>query len=171
MEKEIINRVAKSPLITIDLEELYEKGERIVFDLKENLHEGIILKEKEYRDFLKNHNWQAYNDKHVAICCSVDAIIPTWAYMLLSSKLEPFAQTIVYGNLNHLEEELFKKALSAFNPSEYADKKVVIKGCSKIDVPISIYVEITRLLRPYASSIMYGEPCSTVPIFKKRKSQ
>ncbi len=167
MEGEIINRVAQSSIVTINLEDLYVPGERAVFDLKDNLFQGIILREKEFRDFLKSNDWSAYQDKHVAIFCSVDAIIPTWAYMLLAVHIEPKAKTIVYGDLSVLEDELFKGALKIINPKDYKDKKVVIKGCGKIDVPTSAYVELTRLLRPYATSIMYGEPCSTVPIYKK----
>lgn len=167
MEEEIINRVAKSSIVTINLEDLYVPGVRVVFDLKDNLFQGIILKEKEFRDFLKSNDWSVYQDKHVAIFCSVDAIIPTWAYMLLAVHIEPKARTIVYGDLSVLEDELFKRALKILNPKDYKDKKVVIKGCGKIDVPTSAYVELTGLLRPYATSIMYGEPCSTVPIYKK----
>lgn len=169
MEEEIINRVAKSSIVTINLEELYVLGDRIAFDLKDNLFQGIILREKEFRDFLKSNDWSAYQDKHVAIFCSVDAIIPTWAYMLLAIHIEPKAKTIVYGDLSVLEDELFKRALKKIDLNIYLNKKVVIKGCGKIDVPTSAYVELTRLLRPYASSIMYGEPCSTVPIYKKSK--
>ena len=169
MEKEIINRVANSPIKTINLEDLYVSGERVLMDLKDNLHQGLILKEKDFRAFVKNHNWSVYQGKHVAVYCSVDAILPTWAYMLLATRLEPFAKTIVFGNLERLEEELFLTALKKINPEDYKDQKVVIKGCSKIHVPVSIYVEITRKLRPFASSIMYGEPCSTVPLYKKGK--
>lgn len=169
VEEEIINRVAQSKLITINLEELYVPGDRVVFDLKANLFQGIILREKEFRDFLNTNDWSVYQDKHVAVYCSIDAIIPTWAYMLLAVYLEPVAKTIVYGDLTVLEDELFKSALHKIDPKIYKDEKVVIKGCGKIDVPNSAYVELTTLLRPYASSIMYGEPCSTVPIYKKTR--
>lgn len=172
VENEIINKVAQSPLITIDLEDFYTDGERVLYDLKNNLYEELILREKDFRQFLKTHDWSIYTGKHIAIHCSADAIVPTWAYMLLTVKLEPFAKTIVFGDLNYLEEELFKGALRNINPADYQDKKIVIKGCSKIQVPISIYVALTRILRPFASSIMYGEPCSTVPIYKApRKSK
>lgn len=169
MEKEIINRVANSPIKTINLEDLHVSGERILMDLKDNLYQGLILKEKDFRTFVKNHEWSKYKGQHVAIHCSVDAIVPTWTYMLLATRLEPFAKTIVFGNLERLEEELFLAALKKINPEDYTDQKVVIKGCSKIHVPVYIYVEITRKLRPFVSSIMYGEPCSTVPLYKKRK--
>lgn len=169
VEKEIVNRVAQSPLVTIDLEELFDATKRVSIDLKNHLYEGLILKEKDFRAFLKNHDWSLYTGKHVAINCSEDVIIPTWAYMLLTTKLEPYAKSIVYGDMELLEETVWKEAISKIDISSYHGKKVVIKGCSKIKVPTSIYVEITRLLRPIASSIMYGEPCSTVPIYKSPK--
>lgn len=169
MEKEIINRVAQSPLVTIDLEELHTPGERVAYDLKENLYEGLILKEKDFREFLKSHDWNNYKGKHVAIHCSADAIIPQWAFMLLIIKLEPVASTIVYGDLIALENELFRQRINQLDLSIFEGKKVVIKGCSKVEVPISAYTEITRFLRPIAASIMYGEPCSTVPIYKSPK--
>lgn len=170
MEREIINRVTQSPLITIDLEEFYTQGERILYDLKDNLHEGLILKEKAFREFIKTHDWSNYDGKHVAIYCSTDAIIPSWAYMLITTKLEPYANSVIYGDLSQLEAELFRQKISKINLNDYRGKKVVIKGCSKINVPLSAYIEITRLLRPLASSIMYGEPCSTVPIFKANRN-
>jgi hypothetical protein len=166
VENEIVNRVAQSPLVTIDLEELYDIGERVFLDLKHHLFEGLILKEKDFRTFLKNQDWSEYAGKHIAISCSTDAIIPTWAYMLLTTKLEPFARTIVFGDLQNLEEAIWQKAIRKIDLASFEEKKVVIKGCSKVQVPKSAYMEITRLLRPLASSIMYGEPCSTVPIYK-----
>jgi len=169
MENEIVNRVAQSPLITINLEDFYADGERVPFDISTNLFEGLILREKDFREFLKVHDWSNYKDKHVAISCSTDAIIPTWAYMLLTVKLEPYAKTIVYGDLSKLEEELFKRSIKEIDPSAYKGKKIVIKGCSKVNVPDAIYVEVTRMLSPFVSSLMYGEPCSTVPIYKAPK--
>lgn len=170
-EREIVNRVAQSPLITINLEEFYGKGERVLYDLAENLYEGIILREKDFRQFLKAHDWSQYQDKHVAIHCSADAIVPDWAYMLLAAKLEPFACTIIFGDLDALESELFRNALRDLDPAKFKDKKVVVKGCGDIKIPVSAYTEITRLLRPYVSSLMYGEPCSTVPIYKNSPSR
>ena len=167
MEKDIINRIAQSALVTIDLEEFYKSGERISYDLKNNLYKGIILKEKDFRQFLKTHDWSLYKNKHVAIHCSVDAIIPRWAYMLLTIHIEKVAESVIYGNLKDLELYLFKKSIDKIDLLEYAGKKVIIKGCGKIDVPIAVYVELTRLLKPHVISIMYGEPCSTVPIYKK----
>ncbi|MCU0444353.1 MAG: DUF2480 family protein [Microscillaceae bacterium] len=165
----IVNRVAQSALMSLDLEEFYPQGERVVYDLKDNLFQGLILKEKDFRDFLKNHDWSQYQAKFVAVNCSTEAIVPTWAYMLLAIHLEPYAQLVVFGDLSDLEQAIFQQALAKINPQAYEGKKVVIKGCSKYPVPTSAYVEITRLLRPYVSSLMYGEPCSTVPLYKQKK--
>lgn len=173
MEKsgEIVNKVAQSALVNIDLENLYPEGDRILYDIADNLFQGIVLKEKEFRDFLKEHDWSMYRGKHVAITCSSDAIIPTWAYMLLTSKLQPHAATIILGDLEDLERELFKKAISRINPEDYIDAKVVIKGCSKVPVPSAAYVQLTSILQPYVSSIMFGEPCSTVPVYKAKNKK
>ena len=169
MSGQIINKVAKSALQTLDLEEFYVPGERIVFDLKDHLHQGLILKEKDFREFIKSNDWSTYTGKHVAIQCTADAIVPTWAYMLLSVALRPFAKTIIFGSLEELEVQLFKDALGKVDWNIYQDGKVVIKGCSTVNVPVATYVEVTNRLRPIATSIMFGEPCSTVPIFKKPK--
>jgi hypothetical protein len=166
MSDEIINKVANSGLITIDLEEFYPKGERILFDLKPLLFHELILKEKDFRDFIKQHDWTVYKDKMVAISCTADAIVPTWAFMLVSIALEPFAKKIVFGNLETLEAILFNEVLTTINYSEYTDKRIVIKGCSNLPVSTNAYVELVRGLRPFAKSIMYGEPCSTVPLYK-----
>ena len=168
MEDIIVNRVAKSGLISLDLEDYYHAGERVLYDLKDNLFMGLILKEKDFREFLKIHDWSQYSGKNVAITCTEDAVIPTWAYMLLAIQLEPFAHIIVFGNLQDLEQKLYDEALAKINFEEYAGAKVVVKGCSKVAVPTTAYVEVTRRLRPYAQSIMFGEPCSTVPLYKKR---
>ena len=169
-ETEIINRVSNSSLVSLDLEELYHPDERILFDIKDNLYQELILREKDFRDFLKQHDWTYYKDKNVAITCTADAIVPTWAYMLLSIHLEPFANIIVFGNMEALEDALFASSISKIDLLKYKDAKVVVKGCSKFPVPVSAYVEISRLLRPLAQSIMYGEPCSTVPLYKKPKN-
>lgn len=168
-ENEIINRVANSGLITLDLEDFYLAGDRVLIDIKDQLFQGLVLREKDFRDFIKQTDWSAYKGKYVAVTCSEDAIIPSWAYMLLTSVLEPFATQIVFGSLQDLENKLFYDALDRIYWSEYKDARVVIKGCSKIAVPLSAYVEATRRLRPYAASIMFGEPCSTVPVYKKPK--
>lgn len=169
MSDQIINKVVRSALQTLDLEEFYVPGKRMVFDLKDHLHQGLILKEKDFREFIKSNNWSTYTGMHVAIQCTADAIVPTWAYMLLSVALRPFAKTIIFGSLEELEIQIFKDALDKVDWNIYQDGKVVIKGCSKVDVPVAIYVEVTNKLRPIAASIMFGEPCSTVPIFKKPK--
>lgn len=168
MEKEIVNKVAGSKLVTLDLEDLYPEGERILFDIKDLLFQGLILKEKDFRDFVKATDWSTYKEKHVAIHCSADAIVPTWAFMLLSITLQPFAKTVIFGTLDDLEKHLFNEELSKIDWSRYTGAKVVIKGCSKVKVPEMAYVNAASLLRPYASSIMYGEPCSTVPLFKNK---
>lgn len=168
--EEIVNRVASSGIISLDLEDLYHPGERIIYDIKDNLWQGMILREKDFRDFLKSHDWTQYQGKNVAIICSEDAIIPTWAYMLLAVQLEPYANNVVFGDLGVLEEKLYADSIRKIDPSEYAGKRVVVKGCSKVDVPISAYVEISRLLKPVVQSLMFGEPCSTVPVYKKPKS-
>lgn len=169
METEpIINRVAKSGLVTLDLEDYYHSGERVVYDLKDNLFMGLILKEKDFREFLKTHDWGQYAGKNVALTCSEDAIVPTWAYMLLTIQLQPYARTIVFGSLQDLEEKLYFDAIARIDPADYQDARVVVKGCSKVPVPVAAYVEITRVLRPVALSLLFGEPCSTVPLYKRR---
>lgn len=167
MEDVIVNRVAESGLITIDLEEYFPKGETAVFDLKDHLFMGLILKEKDYREALKNLDWETYKNKNVCITCTADAVIPMWANMLAAVYLQPVAKEVIFGDEDFLHRALFLKNLSAINPETYADKRVVIKGCGDKNISETAYVEITRLLRPVAKSIMYGEPCSTVPIYKK----
>lgn len=168
MEKEIVNKVSNSQLVTFDLEELYTPGERVLFDLKILLFQELVLREKEFRDYIKSHNWALYKDKLVAITCSADAIVPTWAFMLISVSLQPYARYITFGTLKDLEQVLFAEALSKVDWNKYHNAKVVVKGCSKVDVPVTAYVEATAQLRAVASSIMFGEPCSTVPLFKRK---
>jgi hypothetical protein len=170
IDGQIVNRVSNSALITFDLEEFYQPGERVLIDIKDQLFQGLILKEKDFRDFIKTHNWSQYQNKFVTITCSEDAIIPTWAYMLISSALQPFARKIVFGTLADLENKIYEDVLSQIDWSKYDQAKVVIKGCSKVAVPLSAYIEVTQRLRPYAQSIMFGEACSTVPVFKRSKS-
>lgn len=164
---QIINKVANSDLKVFNLEDLYDTHERVVLDIKDQLYMGMILREKDFREFVKNHDFSQYKDKNVAITCSADAIIPTWAYMLLAVKLEGIANYFVFGTLDDLEKSLYQKVLSEIDWEQYREEKVVIKGCSKVNVPVYAYVEATRKLRNIAQKIMYGEPCSTVPIFKK----
>ncbi|WP_341228391.1 DUF2480 family protein [uncultured Arcticibacterium sp.] len=167
MAEEIINRVAASGLVSLDLEEYYHPGERVVYDLKDNLFMNMILKEKDFRTFLKEHDWSAYEGKNVAITCSEDVIIPTWAYMLLTLKLEPVANCVVKGSLKELEVKLYQEALLKLDFKQYRDARVVVKGCSKVEVPAEVYVEVSRKLQPVVKSLMFGEPCSTVPLYKK----
>ncbi|HEU5147271.1 MAG TPA: DUF2480 family protein [Chryseosolibacter sp.] len=167
---EIVNRVATSALKVFDLEQYYVPGDRVVLDIKDQLYQGMILREKPFRDFIKGHDWSQYSGKFVAVTCSEDAIVPTWAYMLLASALQPFARVVVFGGLDELEEKIFFESLAKVDWQQFTDAKVVIKGCSKVAVPTAAYVEATRLIRPYAASIMYGEPCSTVPVYKKPRS-
>ena len=169
MSEEIKNKVADSGLTTIDLEELFPEGERVLFDIKPLLFQELILKEKDFREFIKNEDWSKYNNKFVAIICSSDAIVPTWAYMLLSLSLQPFAKKIVFGNLEMLENSLFDELLNKIDFSQYKDSRIVIKGCSGKPVPVNAFVKLSAALKPFAKSIMYGEPCSTVPLYKAKK--
>ena len=168
MSEPFVNKVAESGLITIDLETYYPKEEVAVFDMKDHLFRQMILKEKDFREALKNLDWSVFSNKNVALTCSADAIIPVWAWMLVATYLQPVAKEIVMGDEKELHKILFLKNLSAINVNEFADKRVVIKGCGETPIADYVYMEITKLLRPVAKSIMYGEPCSTVPVYKKR---
>lgn len=170
MENEITNKVAASGIITIDLEEFYPKGERKLIDIKPTLFQELILREKDFREYIKNTDWSVYKDAYVAIVCSADAIVPTWAYMLLSLALEPYAKKIVFGNLEQLESLLYEEQLAKHNFEQYKDTRIVVKGCGKLPVPTQAYVNLTAKLKPFAKSIMYGEPCSTVPLYKAPKN-
>lgn len=168
MADSFINKVAESGLVTIDLETFYPKGETAVFDLKDHLFMGLILKEKDFREALKNLDWEIYRGKNIALTCSEDAIIPVWAWMLAVTYLQPVAKEIVMGDEKELHKDLFLKNIAAIDVNEFADKRVVIKGCGETPIGDYVYMEITKRLRPVAKSIMYGEPCSTVPVFKKK---
>jgi hypothetical protein len=168
-EELIINKVANSGLLTIDLETFYPKEEVVSFDLKEYLYMELILKEKDFRAALKEKDFSIYQNKIVGIECTADAIIPIWAYMLVVAYVEPFSTQIMYGNTQQIIEQEIIKNLQKLNLEEYKDQRVVIKGCGEKQIGEAIYIEITRLLRPIAKSIMYGEPCSTVPIYKAHK--
>ena len=168
MENEIINKVDQSGLLQIDPEQYYVAGERELLDLTPWLFENVILKEKIFREHIQTHNWSFYKDKFVAITCTADAIIPAWAYMIVAAHLSPYAKDFVFGDLNRLEEYLFMQQLAKIDLNAFQDQRVVIKGCSDLQVPLCAYVEITKLLQPVAKSVMYGEPCSTVPVFKKK---
>ncbi len=168
MENTIINKVSESLLTTVDLEEYAPKGEIAIFDLKDHLFMGLILKEKDFREALKTLDWEQYKDKLVAITCSVDAIIPMWAYMLVANNLQPVAKEVIFGQEQDILSNVWIKNLSAINGADFLDKRVVVKGCGEHPIPEVAYVEITNKLRPFVKSIMYGEPCSTVPIFKRK---
>lgn len=168
MSEPFVNKVAESGLITLDLETWYPKEEIVVFDMKDHLYMNMILKERDFREALKNLDWSKYQDKNVAVTCTADAIIPVWGWMLVVTHLQPVAKEVVMGDEKEMHKILFLKALSAIDINEFSGKKVVIKGCGETPIADYAYMEITKLLRPVAKSIMYGEPCSTVPVFKKR---
>ena len=168
MAEEIVNRVAQSKLVTFDLEDYYPKGKRLLLDIKDWLHEGFILREKEFRAYVAQHDWEQYKEAFVALHCSTDAILPGWAFMLLATKLQPYAQKVVQGSLVDLETSLFQSILEDLDLSEYKDKPVIIKGCSHKPVPSNAYLLITSRLQPIVKSLMYGEACSSVPLFKRK---
>jgi hypothetical protein len=163
----LVNRVAESGLITINLEDYFPKEEVLVFDLKNYLFMELILKEKDFREACKNHDWTQYTNKHLVIDCTADAIIPVWAYMLVTVQAAPYAKEIFQGNIENFYKTYYGKKLANFEGIHFEGKRVVIKGCSDKPVPPAAYVELTHKLQPFAQSIMYGEPCSTVPIFKR----
>ena len=168
MAEAIVNKVAESGLISFDLENYYPKEPVKVFDMKDHLFMGLILKEKDFRAALQTIDWETYRGSNVAITCSADAIIPVWAYMLVASYLQPVAANIVFGDEKKLISSILSKNLETVNGESFTDKRVVVKGCGDVEIPAEAYVEITNKLRPFVKSIMYGEPCSTVPIYKKR---
>ena len=168
MEEVFVNKVAESGIITLDLEEFYPKEETVVFDMKDYLFMGLILKEKDFRENMKALDVEIYKGKNVALTCSADAVIPVWAYMLVVGYLQPVAKEIIFGDADFLHKTLFLKNISQIKIDDYQDKRVVVKGCGELPITEAAYVAITGLLRPVAKSIMYGEPCSTVPIFKKK---
>jgi len=168
MSEVLINRVTESLLTTVDLEEYFPKTEVAVFDLQPFLFMGLILKEKDFREALKNYDWTPFENKDVAITCSADAIIPMWAYMLAASYLEPVAHDIVFGTEKDMQQEILISNIRKINKEDFVDKRVVVKGCGDLPIGEAAYLEITKLLRPVVKSIMYGEPCSTVPIFKRK---
>jgi hypothetical protein len=168
MEETIVNRVSSSGLISLDLEEFYPEGDRVLYDIKDNLFMGMILKEKDFRTFLKEHDWSQYQNKHIAIFCSEDAIIPTWAYMLLAGHFSEVASTVIFGDAQNLEIKLFENLFDKMDFEIYRNQRVVVKGCGEKDIPAAVYVELTRRLKPIVKSLMFGEPCSTVPLFKNK---
>ncbi len=168
MAEEIVNRVANSKLITIDLEDFYPSGNRVKFDISEWLFEGLLLREKDFREQVKNHDWSQYKDTYVALGCSTDAIIPSWAYLLLSTQLNPFAKKVIVGDLELLETVLFSEIITNLNVEDFTGKPVIIKGCANKPIPQSAYSFLIQKIQPVAKSIMFGEACSTVPLFKNK---
>lgn len=169
MSDPIVNRVSESGLISLDLEEWYPKQEIATFDLKDYLFMGLILKEKDFRESLKALDWKVYQDQAVAVFCSADAVIPAWAYMLVATYLTPVAKDVYQGTPDAYRKELFHQQLSQIDPEQFRDQRIVVKGCGDLPIGPDAYLMITRILQPVAKSIMYGEPCSTVPIYKKPK--
>lgn len=164
----IINRVANSKLITIDLEDWYIEGTRTVFDISDWLFEGLLLRETEFRNHIKEHDWTQYQDHFVALTCTTDAIIPGWAYMLITSAISPYSKKVIIGNLVQLETLLYESQIASIDSTKYQNKPVIIKGCSNKPVPENAYISLVQKLQPVVKSIMYGEACSSVPLYKKR---
>ena len=168
MADEIINKVSNSSLVVLDLEDYYPEGERILFDIKDWLYKGLVLKEKDFRQKVSANNWEQYKDKFVALTSSTDAIVPAWAYMLISVHLEPFVKKSLIGNLETLESSIYQDIIQNLDASDYKDKLVIIKGCSNKPVPDNALILLSQKLQPVVKSIMYGEACSSVPLFKRK---
>lgn len=164
---EIVNKVAQSGIVSIDLEELFPSEPIAVFDIKDHLFRGLILREKDFREALAATDWAQYTNKYLTVDCSADAIIPNWAYMLVAAYAQPFAIEVLMGNTETALKKIYAEKISKIDPEQYRGQRIVVKGCSDKPVPVDAYLDITRLLKPVAKSIMYGEPCSTVPIYKK----
>jgi hypothetical protein len=168
MPEEIVNRVANSNLVTIDLEDFYPNGKRILIDIKNWLYEGLILKEKDFRNTISNHDWDQYQNTYVALTCSTDAIIPSWAYLLITTKLASITKKVIVGDLEDLENSIFQNIIQDLDTTAYENKPVIVKGCSNKSIPTTAYTLLVQKLQPYAKSIMYGEACSSVPLYKKK---
>lgn len=169
MDSEIVNRVTNSKLVTLDLEDYFPEGERILLDIHEWLHDGLVLKEKDFRETIKNNNWEQYSGKYIAITCSTDAIIPSWAYLLISVSLSPFAKKFIVGDLDLLENMIFQEIVESIDIEPFINSPVIIKGCSNKQIPESAYALLVKRLSPLVSSLMFGEACSSVPLYKKKK--
>lgn len=168
IQEQIINKVAQSGLITIDLASYVPTKEVVPYDIAQNLFHGLILKEKDFRAFVKEHNWSQYEDKHIAITCSTEAIIPTWAYMILANKMTAYAESIHFGTEQEAKNKLLLEAIDQIDYSQYEDQRIVVKGCGDIHIPEAAFISFTSKLTAVAKSIMYGEPCSTVPVYKRK---
>ena len=169
MADTIVNRIAESALITFDLEDLYQIGERKSIDLSQWLYEGLILKEKEYRAHLNAHEWSTYQDQFISLHCSTEAILPAWAFLLLTTYLQPFARKVVIGSIQDLEVQLFSEEIQLLDVTPFKDKPVIIKGCSDKTVPQDAYVKLITKLQPVVKSLFFGEACSSVPLYKRKK--
>mgnify|MGYP000303640897 CR=1 FL=1 len=169
MAEEIINRVANSKLITIDLEDYYPSGKRVIIDIKDWLFQEIILKEKDFRDHIKNHDWQQYQDCYIALCCSSDAIIPSWAYLLITSSLVPYAKKVIVGNLELLETVVYTDVINNLDVADFNMKPVIIKGCTNKPIPPTAYTQLIQKIQSVAKTVLFGEACSTVPLYKAKK--
>lgn len=168
MAEEIINRVAQSKLMTIDLEDYYPSGERVLFDISDWLLEGLILREKEFRKYVADYDWSKHQGQYVSLICSTDAIIPGWAYMLVSVNMTPFVEKVIIGTLENLETSIYQDIISKLDVSSYQDKPVIIKGCANKPIPDNAYTMMIAKLHGVAKSVMYGEACSSVPLYKKK---
>ncbi|MGB3606065.1 DUF2480 family protein [Psychroserpens sp.] len=168
MKEEIINRVALSKLMVVDLEDYYPEGERVVFDIQDWLFEGYVLREKDFRHLVANYDWSQHQNQFIALTCSTDAIIPAWAFMLLTIELQPFARKVCLGDLNALETSIYQDIINNLDVEPYQDKPLIIKGCAHKPVPANAYIMLAAKLKPVAKSIMYGEACSSVPLFKRK---
>jgi hypothetical protein len=168
MSEAIVNKISESGLITLDLEQYYPRDEVVLFDLKDHLFMGLILKEKDFREALKNQDWEVYRKKYVGVTCSADAIIPPWAYMLTAAYLQPIAKDVIMGDEKEVHKTIFLQNIQGIDVNEFTGQRVVVKGCGETPIGEFAYMEITKRLRPVAKTIMYGEPCSTVPIYKNR---
>lgn len=169
MADEIVNRVANSKLITIDLETWYPQGDRVLLDISPWLHEGLVLRETEFRSYVNGHNWQQYTGAFLALHCSTEAIIPSWAYLLITAQASSFAHKVVVGDLELLETLVFQEIIAELEVEQYQDRPIIVKGCSEKPIPPTAMVLLVKKIQPVAKSIMFGEACSTVPLFKKKK--
>lgn len=165
----IVNKIAQSGLITFDLETLLSPGPYQTIDMKDHMFQGLILREKDFRAFIKDHDWSQYQDYYIGITCSSEAIVPTWAYMLVANRLEPYAADVMFGDLTTIKSTLLRKAINGIDLSKYQDAKILVKGCSDEKIPEDAYIYLTSKLSSVAKSIMYGEACSSVPVFKRKK--
>lgn len=168
MEDEIVNRVANSKLVVVDLEDYYPQGQRTVLDIKDWLFQELVLREKDFREHVKQHDWAQYQNHYVALTCTSDAIVPAWAFMLLTVHLEPYAKTIVIGSLEQLETSIYQEVIQNLDTATFVDQPLIIKGCAHKPVPANAYIMLSQKLKPIARSIMYGEACSSVPLYKRK---